>query len=114
MPIAGQGAAQSLKGSPRMGDGSFFLKNLRALLFNDDLSNEPTFRQIHLAGQFLLSSNKKSNSPHLFPMVYLNKRYLNSISDLAYLTMPTSTINTLTLLGTSDLLNFLITELPGP
>ncbi len=35
-----------------MGDGWIFLKNLSALLFNDDLSNEPNFDWIHLAGQF--------------------------------------------------------------
>ncbi len=28
-------------------------KNLRASLFNDDLSNEPNFGRIHLAGQYL-------------------------------------------------------------
>ncbi len=31
-----------------------FSESLRALLFNDDLSNEPTFSQIHLAGQLYL------------------------------------------------------------
>jgi hypothetical protein len=40
-----------LKGSHRMGDGRIFSKNLRASLFNDDLSNESNFGQIHLAGQ---------------------------------------------------------------
>jgi hypothetical protein len=30
-----------------------FSENLHAKLFNDDLSNEPTFSQIHLAGQYL-------------------------------------------------------------
>jgi hypothetical protein len=29
------------------------LKNHRASLFNDDLSNEPNFGQIYFAGQFL-------------------------------------------------------------
>ncbi len=29
------------------------IENLRASLFNDDLSNEPTFSQIHLVGQYL-------------------------------------------------------------
>ncbi len=28
-------------------------KNIRASLFNDDLSNEPPFSQIRLAGQYL-------------------------------------------------------------
>ncbi len=30
-----------------------FAKNLRAPLFNDDLSNEFIYRQIHLAGQYI-------------------------------------------------------------
>jgi hypothetical protein len=30
-----------------------FSKILRASLFNDDLSNEPNFSQIHLVGQYL-------------------------------------------------------------
>jgi hypothetical protein len=45
----------NFKGSYRVGDGRIFLKNLRASLFNDDLSNEITFSQIHLAGQYLLA-----------------------------------------------------------
>ncbi len=32
-----------------------FSKNLRASLFNDNLSNEPNFGRIHLAGQYLLN-----------------------------------------------------------
>ncbi len=46
---------RSLKDSHSMGDGRIFLKNFGAslLLFNDDLLNEPNFRQIHLAGQCL-------------------------------------------------------------
>jgi hypothetical protein len=35
-----------------MGDGRIFFKNLRASLFNDDLSNEPNFGRVHLTGQF--------------------------------------------------------------
>jgi hypothetical protein len=34
-----------------MGDGRNFLKNHRASLFKDDLSNEPNFGWIYLAGQ---------------------------------------------------------------
>ncbi len=30
-----------------------FSENLRASLFNDDLSNEPNFSLIHLSGQYL-------------------------------------------------------------
>jgi hypothetical protein len=30
-----------------------FSENLRTSLFNDNLSNEPTFSQIHVAGQYL-------------------------------------------------------------
>ncbi len=36
-----------------MGDGQVRLKKHRASLFNDDLSNEPNFSQIHHAGQYL-------------------------------------------------------------
>jgi hypothetical protein len=36
-----------------MEDGQIFSKNLRDSLFNDDLSNEPNFGRIHLAGQCL-------------------------------------------------------------
>ncbi len=35
-----------------MGDGRIFLKNLRNTSFNKDLSNEPTFGRIHLAGHY--------------------------------------------------------------
>jgi hypothetical protein len=36
-----------------MGGGRILPKNLCAYLFNDDLSNEPNFGQIHLAGEYL-------------------------------------------------------------
>ncbi len=36
-----------------MGDGWIFLKSLRDASFNTDLSNDPTFGQTHLAGQYL-------------------------------------------------------------
>ncbi len=36
-----------------MGGWLIFLKNLRDTTFNKDLSNEPKFGQIHLAGQYL-------------------------------------------------------------
>ncbi len=45
--------AVAIKGSHTMGDGRIISKNLRASLFNDDLSNEPNFLRIHLAGQYL-------------------------------------------------------------
>jgi hypothetical protein len=45
--------AVTLKGFQRNGDGQIFLKTLGASLFNDDLSNEPDFGRIHLAGQWL-------------------------------------------------------------
>ncbi len=35
------------------GDGRIFLKSLRDASFNKDLSNEPNFDRIHLAGQYL-------------------------------------------------------------
>jgi hypothetical protein len=34
-------------------------KNLRVSLFNDDLSNEPNFSRIHLAGQYLYNRKYK-------------------------------------------------------
>ncbi len=36
-----------------MGDGRIFLKSRRDTFFNKDLSNEPTFGRIYLAGQYL-------------------------------------------------------------
>jgi hypothetical protein len=45
--------SNTLKGSQRMGGGQIFLKTFRASLFNEDLSNEPNFGRIHLAGQYL-------------------------------------------------------------
>ncbi len=35
-----------------MGGGRIFLKNRRASLFNDGLSNKPIFGRIHVAGQY--------------------------------------------------------------
>ncbi len=36
-----------------MGDGRIFLKTSRDTSLNKDLSNEPNFDRIHLAGQYL-------------------------------------------------------------
>ncbi len=36
-----------------MGDGRIFLKSLLDAFFNKDVSNEPNFNRIHLAGQYL-------------------------------------------------------------
>ncbi len=36
-----------------MGDERIFIKNLRDSSFSKDLSNEPTFGRIHLAGKYL-------------------------------------------------------------
>ncbi len=41
LPTAVRGGAEYLKELHRMGDGRIFFKNLRASLFNKDLSNEP-------------------------------------------------------------------------
>ncbi len=43
-----------------MGDGRIFLKTCYDASFNKDLSNEPNFDQIHLAGQYLQFSLWKS------------------------------------------------------
>jgi hypothetical protein len=42
-----------LKGSHSMGGGRIFLKTRRNASFNKDLSNEPNFDRIHLAGPYL-------------------------------------------------------------
>jgi hypothetical protein len=44
-----------VRGLSQDGGRASFSLNLRASLFNDDLSNETTFSQIHLAGQYLES-----------------------------------------------------------
>jgi hypothetical protein len=43
----------NLKGSQRMGGGQIFLKTFRASLFTEDLSDEPNFSRIHIAGQYI-------------------------------------------------------------
>ncbi len=47
------GGAVAVKGSHKMDGYGDFSENLRASLFNKDLSDEPNFRRIHLAGQYL-------------------------------------------------------------
>jgi hypothetical protein len=42
----------ALKGSHSMRDRRIFLKSLRDNPFDKDLSNEPNFGRIHLAGQY--------------------------------------------------------------
>ncbi len=54
LPIIVRDDAVALKGFHKMGDGRIFLKNLGASVFNDDLSKESNFGQIHLTGQYLL------------------------------------------------------------
>jgi hypothetical protein len=41
-----------------MGDGRIFLKTRRDASFNKELSNEPNFDRIHLAGQYLQELRK--------------------------------------------------------
>jgi hypothetical protein len=43
----------NFKGLSQDGGTGGFFKKPRASLFNDDISNEPSFGQIHLAGQYL-------------------------------------------------------------
>jgi hypothetical protein len=43
-----------------MGDGKIFLKILRDTFFNKDLSNEPNFSLIHLAGIIVYGAFCKS------------------------------------------------------
>jgi hypothetical protein len=54
--------SNTLKGSRRMGGRRIYLKIFRASLFNEDLSNEPNFGQIHLAGQYLREINMLENT----------------------------------------------------
>jgi hypothetical protein len=46
-------ALSYFKGLSEDGGGRILLKTFRASLFNEDLSNEPNFGGIHLAGQYL-------------------------------------------------------------
>ncbi len=45
--------SHTFKGSHSMGDGRIFLKSRRDTSFNKDLSNEPNFDLINLAGHYL-------------------------------------------------------------
>jgi hypothetical protein len=45
--------SHTLEGSHSMGDGRIFLKTRRDASFNNDLSYEPNFDRIHLAGEYL-------------------------------------------------------------
>jgi hypothetical protein len=45
--------SHTLKGSHSMGDGRIFLKTRRDASFYKDLSNEPNFNGINIAGQYL-------------------------------------------------------------
>jgi hypothetical protein len=53
LPTAAQDGAVTLNGSHSMWGRADFSKNLSATLFKDDLSNEPNFGWIHLAGLYL-------------------------------------------------------------
>ncbi len=46
-------ALQYFEGLSKDRGGRIFLKTFRASLFNEDLSNEPNYGRIHLAGQYL-------------------------------------------------------------
>ncbi len=48
-----QGGALNFKMHSQDGGRTNFSENLHASLFNDDLSNKPSFSQIHLADQCL-------------------------------------------------------------
>ncbi len=71
MPTAVRGGAEYFKGSHRMGDGpKKIADNFRASPFKDDLSNEFTFSQIHLIGQY------RTFKPPLHKKVGKPPRYL--------------------------------------
>ena len=52
-PLKNRRCSHAKKGSHSMGDGRIFLKTGRDASINKDLSNEPNFDRIHLAGQCL-------------------------------------------------------------
>jgi hypothetical protein len=45
--------SHTLKGPHSMGDRQIFLKSRRDASYKKDLSTEPNFNRIHLAGQYL-------------------------------------------------------------
>ncbi len=53
------------KGLLEDGGTRIFLKTFRASLFNEDLSNEPNFGRIHLAGQYLSLGDIFTPNPQL-------------------------------------------------
>ncbi len=63
-----------MKDFRKMGGMQVFLKTFRASLFNEDLSNEPNFGWIHLAGQSLYTFEDKPpnppNPPALVPAAF--------------------------------------------
>jgi len=56
------------------GEQTIFSENLCAKLFNDDLSNEHTVSQIHLTGQYLLSSGCLVKLSSLFEHTHTHTR----------------------------------------
>ena len=68
-----------------MGDGRIFLKNLRDTSFNKDLSNEPTFGRIHLAGSFKLRRTQYDELRHtLSKLQYKHSKLLYAAPSLRY------------------------------
>jgi hypothetical protein len=59
-----------------MGDERIFLKILRASLFIEDLSNEPYFGRIHLAGQNPLSLVTYVNTRALFHSYHIEMLFM--------------------------------------
>ncbi len=51
----------NFKGISHDGGWADFSEKLPRLSFNKDLSNEPNFRRIHLAGQYILKLLNKKN-----------------------------------------------------
>ncbi len=79
MPITLRDGAVALKSFHRMGDVRIFSKNLRASLFNDDLSNEPNFGRIHLAGQYLKHKNYPVDFICSWEHCFIGSRILSQI-----------------------------------
>ncbi len=76
-----------------MGDGRIFSKNLRAFLFNDDLSNEPNFGRIHLAGQHLQHKSYPVDFICSWERCFIGSRILSQIEIFLGLSLPLLYIN---------------------
>ncbi len=54
-----------------MGDGRIFLKSCRDASFHKDLSNEPNFDRIYLAGQLWVQMKRQQGAYRYMPSAFL-------------------------------------------